>query len=194
MSRITIKIEVSGTVEIDLTQSDIKSIAEDYKGDYKSYIENLDYSTYDIEYEEEDREYDSEAIRKALNIFREQNKMDVHFNYPPEILRENWLFEHQIPKDTFMEVLQEIKPIIINPNKEVLEKVYMYADINNPKFELDCIYFDEDNIVATDTKAMIICKNDSGLKDILIPKEFIKAYIHQDAILYLSNKKIYIWN
>jgi len=66
-----------------------------------------------------------------------------------------------------------------------LEFLNKYIEANQPKFELQCLYVDNDNLVATDTRVLIIKKlvNAANIQT-LLHKELIKT------VLKANNTKI----
>jgi hypothetical protein len=179
-----IEVEVTGYIEVDLTDADIKRIAEDYRGDYDCYIKDMDFCKSDIDdYNVEDYEYSKSDIEKALTKYKLDNDLEDDFGIPYRVSQQRFLESCQIEK-SHLDGLDTAKDTYID--RETLKLVAGVTDYNNPKLELNCVYFDKDNIVATDTRRMIVMKNDTQLEDIYIPKAFCYRYIEdENAELYL---------
>lgn len=48
--------------------------------------------------------------------------------------------------------------------RKKLEIAAKYIDVNNPKFELNFLYIDEENLVSTNTRALAVVKHDGKLE------------------------------
>jgi len=72
---------------------------------------------------------------------------------------------------------------MIQVNRKDLEIVAQYIDNNNPKFELDYLLIDADNMVATNTRAIGVIKHngtlDKGVETILIHKSVVVLALKQ---------------
>lgn len=139
MKNITVEVELRGTARYDLTKADIKRIAEDYKGDYLSYIEDNS-EIYDL---------DKERFLKACEITTSE----------------------------FEEIYRDTERLKLERTDE-LEALMNTADYQNPRLEFNDVYFDDDYIVSTDTKRMMVVKNTTDIKNVYIPKPFLDLFVH----------------
>ncbi len=186
---IDLRIELSGIVEITLDESDIAEIAMEYNGDYKSYIENIEFARHHIDWDEDDRFYSKKAIKEELEKYKKEHNLAEDFKIKYSKAKENFLKKHQVDFSQYFSIIDRRLPSFLETSDE-LKLLTDSADYNNPKHELNDIYFDKDFVVSTNTKKMAIVKNDTDIKDIYIPKVFLEYYIHKDAELEIVDDDV----
>lgn len=191
MKKITIKIEVYATVEVELDEDDLRIIAEDYKGNFKSYIEDdLEYDISPCNFTSEDFTYSKEEILKAIEEFAKENGMNKDFSYPDAILKNKFLKKTELLKNDPDVAVYDSIPILLTSDD--IADVCKYADYDNPKEELNCIYIDAENIVATDTRRMIVKKNKNGVGSCLIPRAFCELFLENGGSFFTTDDGIYL--
>ena len=188
----TIKIEITGYVNIDLTENDIKRIAEDYNGDYQSYIDNMEYSSSAANYSEPDKNYNSAPIEKALDKYKKENNLEDDFSIPNYIQMQRYLEGSVVPSGFYTDATANKKKQTLHRSKN-LRLLVDVADTDNVKCELNYIYFDDENIVSCDTRRLAVVKNNTNLKDLYIPKFFLEKYLEdEDSIIEIVDKNIFL--
>lgn len=181
----TVKIFYSGEVEIDIDEDDIKTIATQYKGDYQSFISNLSPSRYEIDFDREDEEYNEEAIVQALNLYSLGSELALAIQHSSS------LSTFEISKSLFDEKTTDAEELVLD--REMLKTIAEVADFYTGKRELECVYFGENDIVATDTKRLIAYKNTTQVKDILIHKSICLEYAkNKEARLFRVGDALYL--
>jgi hypothetical protein len=181
-----IEIKVSGTITMDLTEADIKKIIE-AGGDYDVYIENMSYSRYDIDdIEVDSRKYSKTTVQNAIADYikkKPEYKGKVQ-DFKTSI--KSFLEYVQCTKEQFENATAKLEEIKLD--RELLKQVYLCADIKNPKFELNYVYFDEKNMIATDTRRLAVAPHNTSLNDVYIHKFICEAYCEDEtAKLYIGN-------
>lgn len=83
---------------------------------------------------------------------------------------------------------------VFNVSRDLIKKTIRYISNSYTKKELETLYFNNKDIVATNTRAMIVINNNTNFKNIFIPKEFIKAYVYKNAKILIDkgNKLVYL--
>lgn len=200
---IEVEIEVSGILTYELTEDDIKRIAEDYKGDHLSYIKDSTHiSNYDIEYDIEDYTYSTRAVEEELIRYRKENELDDDFCIPYAVAKERFVEACEITTSILEEICENTQKQELERTNE-LQALMEIADYQNPKLELNDVYFDEEYIVATDTRRMMVTKNTTAIKDVYIPKAFLELFVYdtgkhlevrgQDVLLTANNRHFYYY-
>ncbi|MDT8339321.1 MAG: hypothetical protein RQ763_08990 [Sulfurimonas sp.] len=182
----TVKIYYSGYAEIDIDEDDIKTIATQYKGDYQSFISNLSPSRYDIDFDREDEKYNEEAIVQALNLYSLGTPgLALTFQHSSP------LGTFEISKSLFEDMTKDAEELVLD--REMLKTIADIADFYTGKSELECVYFGENDIVATDTRRLIAYKNTTQVKDILIHKSICLEYAkNKEARLFRVYDTLYL--
>lgn len=182
----TVKIYYAGYAEIDIDEDDIKTIAKQYKGNYQNFISNLRPDRYEIDLDREDEEYDEEAIVRALNLYSLGTpELALAFQHSSS------LNTFEISKSLFDE--QTTGTDELKLDREMLKMVVDIADFYTGKRELECVYFGENDIVATDTKRLIAYKNTTEIKNILIHKSICLEYAkNKEARLFRVEDSFYL--
>lgn len=182
----TVKIFYSGEVEIDIDEDDIKTIATQYKGNYQSFISNLSPSRYEIDFDREDEQYNEEAIVQALNLYSLGTpELALAFQHTSS------LSTFEISKSLFDEKTTDAEELVLD--REMLKMIADIADFYTGRRELECVYFGEKDIVATDTKSLIVYKNTTQIKDILIHKSICLEYAkNEEARLFRVGDALYL--
>lgn len=96
----------------------------------------------------------------------------------------------RLDDDTLLEFYNQDYKIISDDPIEIEKSIISSCDKNNPKVELNCIYFDksENNIVSTDTRKLTIQKIDNIVTDnFFLPKSFLKKSNIIDKIYQSEN-------
>lgn len=193
MKKITVKIEVEATVKVEIDEDDLRRIAEDYKGDFKSYIENeIEWEISDCDIEHKDFSCNKEEILEAVKEFAKENEMNEDFSYPNKILRDRFLKIHKIEKDEFDIEIQDGFSVVLT-NDDIIDAC-RFADYGNPREELDCIFIDGENIVATDTRKIIIKRNTNKIESCFIPRAFCELFLDSGGSFYKNDDGIYFEN
>ncbi len=180
-----IEVEVRGTITISLRKEDIKKIAEQ-GGDYEEYISNMRYRHLSVEdLEEEDRTFNANIVRNAIANYVKENPA-LATNCPVfSTSSEGFLESAKIQEGLFLLSTEGILPTKID--RETLKYVCLCADNHNPKHELNYVFFDKDNMVATDTRRLMISTNNTSLDDVYIPKALCEAYcLDELSMLYIK--------
>jgi len=175
MNKVVTEIEifVSGSVVIQLRESDIEAIAKN-GGDYASYIENMPYSRSYAELSEGSRDYSPSAVENALAEYlkkrpSQQENCPVFSTYA-----QIFMSESEIGRGHFELRIKGLASVEID--RDVLGNICPFADTKHPMNELNYVYFDEDNIVATDTRKLIVSPNTTTLNNAYLPKSFCEVY------------------
>ncbi len=189
----TVKIFYSGEVEIDIDEDDIKTIATQYKGNYQRFISNLSPDRYEIDLDREDEEYSEEAIVRALNLYSLGTPgLALAFQHSSP------LRTFEISKSLFDEQTTRAEELVLG--RGMLKMIADIAGFCTGKGELECVYFGKKDIVATDTKRLIVHKNTTQVKGILIHKSICLEYAKNkeaklfrvdDALYLIANDKYY---
>ena len=181
-----ITIEVSGTITLNLTKEDIKKIIDD-DGDYDTYIRNMSYSRYDIDdIEVEDRSYNAKTVQNAIADYIKNNPEYKGKVSDFKTSVKSFLEYIQCTKEQFEIATTKLEEIKLD--RELLKQVYLCADISNPKFELNYVYFDEKNMIATDTRRLAVAPHNTSLNDVYIHKFICEAYCEDEtAKLFVGN-------
>ncbi|MGW8169665.1 MAG: hypothetical protein ACWGHH_06640 [Sulfurovaceae bacterium] len=168
MATITLEVSKTGTVEYFMEDEDYEALINYYGGDVKKFTKELDiddsYINY-YEYDINDIEYKGEEIKQGIEEFA--NKKGIVYDDDYNINK--LLSYNPLLSNYLVEIPEALTPL--NIDKNLALKVYRFADINNPKIELDYVRIYGDKMIATDTKILIVAKH-----DILYPIEiFIPA-------------------
>lgn len=178
---IEVSVEMSGTANIKLDESDLKQIAKNYNGDYNAYIKDIDIDKSSVHLEIDYYNYNKKEIESVLADYRKDNCLLEDFSVPYRVAKKRFLESCKIDKDQYGQLESSFRNIALSRNKG-LKALAKCADYNNPKLELNYIYFDEDFIVSTDKRRLFIAQNRTSLKDVYIPKAFLDFYIeNKDA-------------
>ena len=187
-----LELTVKGKIIINVTEKDLKVIAEEHKGNYEEYFEMYPIDTNAIEWDNEDKEYETEDLLTALNKYRCDNGFDENYELP-----RNLQIIKYLKKYLYMDSLEQLEKYHLKDNLEefIFDKIELsyissYADIHHPREELNFVYFDKDSIVSTDSKVLICNKNNSSYNDIYIPKYFCEAYCLFDNARIFFEKKL----
>ena len=175
MNKVVTEIEifVSGSVVIQLRESDIEAIAKN-GGDYDSYIENMPYSRFHAEVSEDSRDYRESVVENALAEYLKKNP-SMQENCPVfTTYTQTFIAQSEIEREHFELHTKGLDSVEID--RDVLGNIFFFADTEHPKNELNYVYFDEDNIVATDTKILIVSPNTTTLNNVYLPKSFCEVY------------------
>lgn len=181
-----VKIFYSGYAEVDIDEDDIKTIATQYKGDYQNFISNLSPSRYNIDLYREDEEYNEEAIMQALNLYSLGTpELALAFRHS------STLDGFEISKSLFDEQTANARELDLD--RETTKTIADIAGFYTGKRELECVYFGENDIVATDTKKLIAYQNTTQIKDILIHKSICLEYAkNKEARLFRVEDSFYL--
>lgn len=182
----TVKIIYSGYAEIDIDEDDIKTIAKQCKGDYQSFISNLSPDRYEIELDREDEEYNEEAIVRALNLYSLGTpELALAFQHS------SFLSAFEISKSLFDEQTADAKELDLD--REMLKTIADIAGFCTGKRELECVYFGENDIAATDMKRLIAYQNTTEIKNILIHKSICLEYAkNKETRLFRVENSLYL--
>jgi len=190
--KITVDVEATAEVEIELTEEDIFEVMQEYNGDFQewakdNYREHLDCNSFNTDFDGcfFDKNEARELILKSKDILG---------------IDENGNIDKTIANRTILKKLQCNIPVLDDEIKEVLidveliSKAINFADINNPREELNYIYLNEDIIIATDSRKLIQMKNHKyNFSNAFLPPSFIeplkndgKLFIDKDSRFYLN--------
>lgn len=176
-------------IEINITQDDINVIARKYNGDYIRYIDLNIRGLRNVEWEEQG---DFLELEKALNFYEISELKRALSN---KIFTKRTLETYLITNEQYasLKIKEDIKNTLPLIDRNILKQALEYADETSIKAALSCIYFDKDNIVATDTKRLICIKNNSEIRNTLIPKAFCLEYIkNQEAIIFTIDNLVFL--
>ncbi|MEA2017802.1 MAG: hypothetical protein U9N59_05080 [Campylobacterota bacterium] len=191
MKNITVEIQVSGYATYDLTEYDIEEIATKYKGDHLEYIkDNVKISNSSIDYDIEDYDYSTKAVENELIKYKKENELKDEFSIPHAVAKERFVEACEITASALEDICEDTQPqeIVRTDDIKVLMEV---ADYQNPKFELNDVYFDKDYIVSTDTRRMMIVENKTEIEDVYISKSFLELFFYNlDNQLEARGKEI----
>lgn len=196
-----LNIQLKGNCSIDIGEDELNEIVQKFDGCCGNYMKQLHIDNSKIEWTIEDSEHDVSKLESALIDFQLTKGTIKHGL--------NTFYKMKLNKYLFMDSIVQLKNlhednnlIEFSYNKIDLFKVFNYADEHNPRKELNFVYFNEDYILATNTKILICNKNHSSHYDIYIPKMFCEAYHtfddakifyekEQGLVYLLLNGKIY---
>lgn len=189
-----LEIEIKGKTTINISESVLKTIVEEYKGNYEEYLESYPIDKDSIDWDFENKEYETENLLVVLNKYRIDNGYDANYELPKDLK-----LKKQLKKYLFMESIEQLQNYHLKDkleefkfDKVELDYISSYADEHNPKEELNFIYFDKENIVATDTRVLVCNKNNSSYFDIYIPKIFCEAYCLFDEVKIFFEKNLQV--
>lgn len=187
-----LEFEIKGKVKVNIDESILKKITEDYKGNYEEYFELYPIDKDSIDWDLENKEYETDNLLIALNKYRVDNGFNDNYELP-----KNLMLKKQLKNYYYMDSLEQLKNYHSEDNleefifnKKELEYLSFYADEHNPKNELNFVYFDKENILATDTRVLVCNKNNSLYSDIYIPKVFCEAYVLFDEVKIFFEKSL----
>lgn len=170
MPSITFEVSKTGTAEYFMEDEDYEVLINEYGGDVRKFIKELDiddsYVHY-YEYDINDIDYKDEEIKTGIAEYA-INK-NVVLDGDMKIVKE-LSYDLQLIR---YECTQTENIIPLNIDVELALKVYKFADVNHPREELDCVVMHGNRMIATDTRMLIIAKHKVlYLEEILIPSCF----------------------
>ena len=189
MNKIRLDFEIKGKISIEVNESVLKVIAEEYQGDHEEYFRYFPIVSDNIQWDLEEKEYETKVLEEALETYRKNNGFEENFQLS-KCLKIKKNLNKYLHMNSFEEFKKYNQDIIIEEfvfDKVELEHVSSYADENNPTSEFNYIYFDKENIVSTNTRVLVCNKNNTNYKDIYIPKLFCDALCaFQDAQIFIE--------
>jgi len=186
---ITVEIEATSEVDIDLSSEDIKEIIHCYNGDFKEWTRN-NYSSWvcvdNMDFDIESINYDEDEAKKVLDIAKDVLCLDDNFNVNKQVAVQTLLKKHEL-------ITKPVNVTEFNVNIEQIALAFEFVDFNNPKTALNYIYLNGTDIVATDTKKMICINNhDYRVTNIFFPSYFILPMKNGAKCYFDANKTLYL--
>lgn len=189
--KITVELEATAEIEIDLTEKDIFDVMQDYNGDFRewakdNYNKYTDFNDFEIDFY--DCGFDTDEAKKLILKSKDILGIDENGNIDKTIAHRTTLKKLQCDIPTIEEEIEEVFIDI-----DLVSKAVNFTDFNNPRIELNYIYLNGNTISATDTKKIIHIKNHKYSFDgVLLPPSFIEP-IQNGAKLFISNdNRIYM--
>lgn len=173
MATITFEVGKTGTVEYEMGDEDYEVLINEYNGDVKKFIRELDIDIDDsyvdyYEYDINDINYKDEDIKAGITEYSNKKGLVYDDNYDIDKLASY----KPLLKNYLTEEYDSI--ISLNIDKDLALQVYKFADVDNPKIELDYVRVYGDKMIATDTRMLIIANHKVLYStEILIPSCFL---------------------
>ena len=191
---VTIQAEAEADVDIDISENILKDVMRYHNGDFKQWAkENYNdfVNTNDFDFNLDSCYFDEKEAEDLLKKSRDILGFDENMNIIKSVAFRTQLKKRQCDTPTIDDELEEFRVDI-----EKLKICLDYVDVDNPKVELNYIFLDGTNIVATDSSRLIFIENNKyNYDDILFPPEFVEpmlddaeCFINQWGILLLKYK------
>ena len=186
---ITVEVETTSEVDIDLSSEDIKEVIHRYNGDFKEWAK-YNYSSWlcvdNMDFDIESINYDEDEAKKVLDNAKDVLCLDDDFNVNKQVAVQTLLKQHEL-------ITKPVDVTEFNVNIEQIALAFEFVDFNNPKVSLNYIYLNGTDIVATDTKKMICINNhDYRATNIFFPSYFILPMKNGAKCYFDANKTLYL--
>lgn len=184
-----IEFTVTGEFEAEVTEEIAYEVMKDYGGNFNAWMED-NYSDYTCESDFEVKviDYNKKEATEILSIIRKHidEKGDTFLK---SNLRSR-LRNSKFPTD-FIPPLESMQKLEVD--LELMEKLFEFADTNNPKMNLNFLYLKDEYVEATDTKMLIKHKHKFNFENpIYFPPFFIEP-MKDDAEVYIfKNNKLFM--
>jgi len=193
--RITIELEATAEINIDLNEESIIEVMKDYNGDFSewakhNYSDWMDFNDFNVNFES--CNYDEDEAKKLLEKSKDVLGLDENFNIDKQIAMKTMLKKCQCDVPNINSKIEEF-----NIDVDLVSKAINYVDFNNPKYEINYILLNKDTISATDTRSLIKITSHKydTLNNVLFPPYFLeplkdggKVYLDEDSNVFLKYK------
>lgn len=184
-----IKFTVTADFEAEVTEDIAYEVMKDYGGNFSAWMED-NYSDYtcESEFEVEDINYNKKEATEILSIIRkyidEKGDTFLKSNLRGRLRNSKFPNAH-IPA---LENMQKLEVDL-----ELMEKIFEFADFDNPKMELNFIHLNGEYAEATNSRIVIRYKHKFNFKNrIYFPPFFIEP-MKDDAEVYIfENNKLFM--
>ena len=184
-----INFTITADFEAEITEDIAYEVMKDYGGNFNAWMED-NYSDYtcESEFEVEDINYDKKEATKILSIIRkyidEKGDTFLKSNLRSRLRNSKFPTAH-IPA---LENMQKLEIDL-----ELMEKIFEFADFNNPKMEFNFIHLNGEYAEATNTRMTIRHKHKFNFENpIYFPPFFIEP-MKDDAEVYIfENNKLFM--
>ena len=188
--KMTIELEATARISVDINSEIIKDIMQKYNGDFERWAKNnysdfIGYNDFEVDFDGCD--YNEEEAIQLIKDSKEELECDDDFNIEREVQHMTALRNSEC--DT--QIIEELE--VFEVDVEMLSKAKNYVAFNNPKFELNYIYLDKNNISATDTHKLIhITNHKYSYDNVLFPAFFLEpmkkggeCFVNNNGTLFL---------
>lgn len=184
-----IKFTITADFEAEITESIAYEVMKDYGGNFNAWIEDnhQDY-IYESEFEVEDINYNKKEATEILSIIRkhidEKGDTFLKSNLRSRLRNSKFPTAH-IPA---LENMQKLEIDL-----ELMEKIFEFADFDNPKMELNFIHLNGEYAESTNSRIVIRHKHKFNFENpIYFPPFFIEP-MKDDAEVYIfENNKLFM--
>ena len=184
-----IKFTVTADFEAEVTEDVAYEVMKDYGGNFDAWMED-NYSDYtcESEFEVEDISYDKKEAAKTLSIIRkhidEKGDTFLKSNLRSRLRNSKFPTAH-IPA---LENMQKLEIDL-----ELMEKIFEFADFNNPKEELNFIYLNGEYAEATNSRIVIRHKHKFNFENkIHFPPFFIEPMKDDAEVYVFENNQLFM--
>ncbi len=184
-----IKFTVTADFEAEVTEDVAYEVVKDYGGNFNAWMEdNYQDYIYEDEFEIEDINYDKKEATELLSIIRkhidEKGDTFLKSNLRSRLRNSKFPTAH-IPA---LENMQKLEIDL-----ELMEKIFEFADFNNPKEELNFIYLSGEYAEATNSRIVIRHKHKFNFENkIHFPPFFIEPMKDDAEVYVFENNKLFM--
>ena len=184
-----IKFTVTADFEAEVTEDVAYEVMKDYGGNFNAWMEdNYQDYIYEDEFEIEDINYDKKEATELLSIIRkhidEKGDTFLKSNLRSRLRYSKFPTAH-IPA---LENMQRLEVDL-----ELMEKIFEFADFNNPKEELNFIYLNGEYAEATNSRIVIRHKHKFNFENkIHFPPFFIEPMKDDAEVYVFENNQLFM--
>lgn len=184
-----IKFTVTADFEAEVTEDIAYEVMKDYSGNFSAWMED-NYSDYtcESEFEVEDINYNKKEATEILSIIR--NHIDEKGDTFLKSNLHSRLRDSKFPT-AHIPALENMQKLEVD--LELMEKIFEFADFDNPKMELNFIHLNGEYAEATDTRIVIRHKHKFNFENpIYFPPFFIEPMKNDAEVYIFENNKLFM--